>query len=148
MLFIIFQTPLLPCKQCHKKFKFEKSLLSHIVEEHSEAPNCVKCSHCNVRCPDMVTLKEHTTKVHERSLYECPHCKKTFVRAYHVQRHMKQKGCNGNTVSTMSCEVSIYSLNDKMSININKITCNFHNSRFVTQFSREKTICWCISVAT
>ncbi|XP_035449910.2 zinc finger protein 260 [Spodoptera frugiperda] len=93
------------CNECPKKFRFKKSFIEHCKNEHSKSPKRVACSHCNVYCPDTKTLDEHVAKVHERDIFECPTCKRQFVRRSHVLRHMAQTGCDGQGVAEYSCEI-------------------------------------------
>ncbi|KAJ2953353.1 hypothetical protein O0L34_g943 [Tuta absoluta] len=93
------------CKECNKKFRFNVSFKQHLLNEHSKLPTSVQCDQCPVRCPNRTELKEHIKKIHERELYECPQCKKTFVRHAHVLRHMAQMGCNGSRTFLYPCEI-------------------------------------------
>ncbi|KAF9415491.1 hypothetical protein HW555_006913 [Spodoptera exigua] len=93
------------CNECSKKFRFRKSFIEHCKNEHSKSPKRVACSQCNVYCPDKKTLGEHVAKVHERDMYECPTCKRLFVRRSHVLRHMAQTGCDGQGAAEYTCEI-------------------------------------------
>ncbi|XP_072929841.1 zinc finger protein 711-like isoform X2 [Epargyreus clarus] len=93
------------CKECNKKFRFKVSYELHLKNDHASGPGSVACDSCAVRCPDKKTLRDHITKVHERKIFECEHCKKKFVRRSHVIRHMSQRGCDGLGVTIFHCEI-------------------------------------------
>ncbi|XP_021186407.3 gastrula zinc finger protein XlCGF57.1 [Helicoverpa armigera] len=93
------------CNECRKKFRFQKSFKKHCLLEHSKLPNSVACDQCDVKCPTKRVLIEHIKKVHDRDIYECPHCKRQFVRRSHVFRHMAQSGCDGHGGASFMCEI-------------------------------------------
>ncbi|XP_037294018.1 protein suppressor of hairy wing isoform X2 [Manduca sexta] len=139
------------CEKCPKKFKFKKSYKHHLRNEHSDSPNSVACDQCTVRCPDKQTLKEHVNKFHERDIYECPGCNKTFVRRSHVIRHMAQSGCDGNSVVTYPCEIcnSIFTRKDNLMVHLriqhihkesHSFSCKY--CRFVTKNFSKLTAHW------
>lgn len=117
---VIYTKPAFSCKECRKKFRFQKSYKKHLINEHSKSPNSVACDKCDVRCPNKEILAEHIQNVHDRNLYLCPHCKKEFVRYSHVLRHLAQSGCDGQRVSHYACEIcdSTFSRKDNLSVHI------------------------------
>lgn len=117
---VIYAKSAYSCEECPKKFRFQKSFKEHLVNEHSKLASSVACDKCTVRCPNKKILEEHILKFHDRDIYLCPHCNKEFVRRSHVLRHMAQSGCDGQTVSTYSCEIcnATFSRKDNLSVHI------------------------------
>ncbi|KAL4717937.1 hypothetical protein ACJJTC_001355 [Scirpophaga incertulas] len=102
---VCFVEKRIKCEECPKLFKFKKNYLKHCNNEHSKAPDSVSCTQCHVRCPNEKMLAEHIEETHNRTVYECEHCGKRFVRRAHVLRHMSQIGCDGSNISVYPCDI-------------------------------------------
>ncbi|XP_077300372.1 suppressor of Hairy wing [Arctopsyche grandis] len=95
----------LKCVSCNKYYKHKEKFDLHLKRFHSTSKKALKCSQCKVKCEDGIAFLEHM-KIHDRAnTISCPTCKKNFTRKYHLERHLKQIGCDGRKTSSFTCEV-------------------------------------------
>lgn len=77
------------CFHCHKTFKTEMILRTHIKNSHMEKEP-VKCLDCDDTFVSEVRLRHHMMVAHNRleGTLACPHCPKRFVNQLRLKTHM------------------------------------------------------------
>ena len=75
------------CHICHKIFKNNSRLSSHMATAHSEERN-FSCSHCDLKFKISAVLTRHIKRVHKKELnYICDICGKKLFDAWRLKIH-------------------------------------------------------------
>ena len=78
---------IIQCHICHKIFKNNSRLSSHMVTAHSEERN-FSCSHCDLKFKISAVLTRHIKRVHKKELnYICDLCGKKLFDAWRLKIH-------------------------------------------------------------
>ena len=79
------------CNQCDQSFPLRQNLVDHLKTAHSDGS---QCSHCGKLFKDELKLRDHTTRVHIKTLeerklkYLCHLCEQSFAWSHHLKRHI------------------------------------------------------------
>ena len=88
---------------CGKHFKLKASLERHKRVVHADGV-AHDCPVCGTRCADKGTLARHMYTHTGLKPYSCNMCSTMFTRKYHLDRHLKQTGCDGKLLDVFSTE--------------------------------------------
>ena len=101
------------CFHCHKTFKTEMILRTHIKNAHMHKEP-VKCLDCELTFTSEVRLRHHMMITHNRleGTLECPHCPKRFVNQLRLKTHMISHSEN----RPFQCELCGFNLKTKIQL--------------------------------
>lgn len=88
-----------PCEQCHKFYKSEKTLMSHVLLKHPKDNVVVNCSYCEKSYSSRLSLEKHVRYMHRHG-HRCNACYRTFPTEDLLKIHndescsMNEEVCN------------------------------------------------------
>ena len=82
---------MLQCGQCSSRSSNAKSLKAHVAKFHRLPYKCNYCLQDTNTCVsyDTLTLLQHHIRQNHRKMHQCTKCDKSFLRASHLNKHLK-----------------------------------------------------------
>ena len=79
------------CSKCTREFATHQSLQRHSkLSDCKKAKKVYKCIQCSTEFDKLSRLKRHETK-HEKTVYDCWHCGKHYIRPDKYQNHLSSE---------------------------------------------------------